>query len=186
MRVTGGVWASRRLAGPTRGLTLRPTPDFLREQGFAILSPHLTGALFADLFAGTGAVSCEALSRGAQRVFMLERERRALAILNANLAVFEGALMRADVIAGSVAAGLRRLAREGVRCSVAWCDPPFAAWEEGVKALTLARELGVVGPGGLVVLETPPRRAMAPDGYSCLRELRGAMLLRCESILPPC
>ena len=186
MRVTGGAWASRRLAGPTRGLALRPTPDFLREQGFAILAPHLAGARFADLFSGTGAVSCEALSRGAERVFALERERRVLAILNANLAAFEGAEKRTEVVAGDISSGLRKLARKGVRCSVAWCDPPFADWEEGVSALALARETEVLAPGALVVLETPPRRSFAPAGFACLRELRGAILLRCEAILKGC
>ncbi|MFH1177629.1 MAG: RsmD family RNA methyltransferase, partial [Acidobacteriota bacterium] len=133
-----------------------------------------------------GAGTCEALSRGVPRVVALERERRALAILNANLAAFEGAQARAEVIAGDVIAGLRKLAREGVRCAAGWCDPPFAAWEEGVSALALARELGVVAPGALVVLETPPRREVAPAGFSCLRELRGAILLRCEAILTGC
>ena len=67
---------------------------------------------------------------------------------------------------------------ERLACSLAWCDPPFASWAEGPAALVLARESGLLEPGAEVVLEAPPKVEVALPGFSLVRELRGAVLLR--------
>ena len=83
MRITGGRWRSRRLKGPGRAATLRPTPDALRERVFAVLG-DLDGAVVLDLFAGTGAVGLEALSRGAAQVVSVDRHRSAARLVRHN------------------------------------------------------------------------------------------------------
>ena len=74
MRVIGGTYRSRRLIAP-RGLATRPTSDRLRETLFNVLAPRIEGAVFADLYAGSGAVGIEALSRGASLVYFVDQRR---------------------------------------------------------------------------------------------------------------
>lgn len=177
MRITGGEWVRRKVQGPRRGDDLRPTPDILREQAFAVLGPHLEGATFLDLFAGTGVNALEALSRRARRAVLVERERRAIDIIQTNLTLLDAHAL-VDIVALAAEDALARLAREGARFPVGWCDPPFAAWEQGTAALALARERAVLPAGALVVLEVPPNTPVAIAGFEVVRPLRGAVLLR--------
>ncbi|HVN76926.1 MAG TPA: RsmD family RNA methyltransferase [Thermoanaerobaculaceae bacterium] len=178
MRITGGVWASRRIAGPPKSAPVRPTPDALREQAFAVLGLRLAGAGFLDLFAGTGVNSLEALSRGAALAVLVERSPSAAALIRRNfaaLAVRDGAW---ELAARDVRPALAALAARGRSFEIAWCDPPFASWRDGPAALVQAREGGVLAPGSEVVLEAPPRVDPAVPGFEVVRELRGAFLLR--------
>src|SRR5215831_13528865 len=84
MRVIGGEFRSRLLKS-LPGMDVRPTPDRLREALFNVLAPQIEGVTFADVFAGTGAVGIEALSRGASRVIFVEQNRDAIAVIRANL-----------------------------------------------------------------------------------------------------
>ena len=85
MRIIAGTYRSRLLAAP-KGVATRPTSDRLRETLFNVLGARIPGAAFLDLFAGSGAVGLEALSRGAATVAFVERAPSALAVLRANLA----------------------------------------------------------------------------------------------------
>lgn len=177
MRITGGVWASRRIAGAPQGGGIRPTPDALREQAFAVLGPVLEGASFLDLFAGTGVVSLEALSRGAGRAWLVEPATTSLRLIRRNLEALDVDAARFRLLPTTAIHALEILSREGVRCSVAWCDPPFTAWSRGAEALAAARESGVLQPGATVVLETPQRASLDHPGFELVRVLRGAVLL---------
>ena len=84
MRIIAGALRSRTLTAPP-GLATRPTSDRLRETLFNVLAPRIEGASFLDLYAGSGAVGIEALSRGAVRVVFVERDEPALAALRGNL-----------------------------------------------------------------------------------------------------
>src|SRR5271167_3850731 len=84
MRVIGGEFRSRVLKS-LPGLDVRPTPDRLRETLFSILAPRLPGLVFADAYAGTGAVGIEALSRGATRAIFIEQNRAAVNVIRENL-----------------------------------------------------------------------------------------------------
>jgi 16S rRNA (guanine966-N2)-methyltransferase len=178
VRVTGGRWASRRVAGPGRGRLLRPTPDALREQAFAVLAPELPGAVFLDLFAGTGINSLEALSRGAGTALLIDHAPASVALIRRNFAALAVSSGLFEMVARDVRAALPALAARRIEAAVAWCDPPFAAWEEGPAALALARETGVLAPGAAVVLEAPPKRIPRLPGFEVVRPLRGAFLLR--------
>lgn len=178
MRITGGDWASRRVAGPGRGVPLRPTPDALREQAFAVLGPRLPGATFLDLFAGTGVNSLEALSRGAARAVLVERAPAATGLIRRNFAALSVAEERWELVTREARHALAALAERGTTFALAWCDPPFASWGDGPAALTLARALGVLAQGAEVVLEAPPKSRVTLPGFSVVRELRGAFLIR--------
>ncbi len=177
MRITGGSWVSRRVAGPTARSPLRPTPDALREQAFAILGPALAGAVFLDLFAGTGINSLEALSRGAARAVLVEKAAPAAALIRRNFAALEVPVERWELEVLETRRAVPALAARGLACGLAWCDPPFEAWADGVEALVAARRLGVIRAGARVVLEAPPKAVPEVEGFAVVRELRGAFLL---------
>src|SRR5580658_3833415 len=84
MRVIGGEFRSRVLKS-VPGLDVRPTPDRLREALFSILAPRIEGAVFTDLYAGTGSVGIEALSRGAAKAIFVETNRAAVSVIRENL-----------------------------------------------------------------------------------------------------
>lgn len=131
MRVIGGEFRSRRLK-TVAGLATRPTPDRLRETLFDILGPRVTGAVFVDAYAGTGAVGIEALSRGAARCVFLESGRRAVDVIRENLHAL-GIEGRACVVAGKVRTALGQHAAD-----IVFMDPPYEMAAEYAAALDLA------------------------------------------------
>lgn len=132
MRVIAGSAKGRTLVAP-RGVTTRPATDRIRETLFAILEPVLDEARVLDLFAGSGALGIEALSRGADRATFVERAPDALQALRKNIAA-TGFGDRAEIVAASVPSFVDRTL-EG-QYDVVFCDPPFAdvAILEGVLA----------------------------------------------------
>src|SRR5438094_453773 len=100
-------------------MEIRPTPDRLREALFSILGPRMEAAYFADLYAGTGAVGIEALSRGARRALFVERNRDAVGLIRANLKSL-GAEARADVRHGNAKSVIRSLDAD-----IVFVDPPY-------------------------------------------------------------
>ena len=161
MRLTGGEARGRRLKAP-RGLLIRPTADRVREALFDILGARIRGARFLDVYAGTGAVGCEALSRGAARVVFVERHRRALHLIRANLGLGPWS-PAAEIMEGEASGSLSRLARDGARFDIVFLDPPYDD-PELPETLRLAARL--VEPIGLLVLEH--RSAAAPPGAGAL------------------
>ncbi len=121
MRIIAGRWRSRRLV-PVRGRGVRPTTDRVREAWMSILGRRLAGAAVADLFAGSGALGLEALSRGAAHVTFVERSRRAIVVLERNIRSL-GADGVASVVRGDALAHLNRL--DPSRCDLALADPPY-------------------------------------------------------------
>jgi 16S rRNA (guanine966-N2)-methyltransferase len=153
MRIIAGRYRSRVLAGPA-GMSTRPTSDRLRETLFNVLAPRIEGAAFLDLYAGSGAVGLEALSRGARSVVFVERAPAALKVLRGNLtalAVREGFRVEAR----SVDAFLRSAANSSPkpeRHEVVFLDPPYDA------AAEYERTLGFLGGESW-----PPRSPKARD-----------------------
>lgn len=164
MRVIGGEFRSRRLE-TVSGTDTRPTPDRLRETLFNVLAPRIEGALFVDLYAGTGAVGIEALSRGAARALFVERGRSALDALRKNVATL-GLATRADIRQGKAAGLIDRMVRPGPECIV-FLDPPYEMEQEYEKIL---EKLGEDAPG-LVIAQHSTRFAMK-DGYGVLHRTR--------------
>jgi 16S rRNA (guanine(966)-N(2))-methyltransferase RsmD len=129
MRVIGGEFRSRRLKS-LPGLDTRPTPDRLRESLFNILASRIPGCVFMDIYAGTGAVGIEALSRGAGQAIFIEKNRAAVAVIRENLAAL-GLERRSDVFTGRAAALLDLPpGGERARAEIAFLDPPYELSKE--------------------------------------------------------
>ncbi len=168
MRVTGGELGGRRLRSPEGGV--RPTADRVREALFARLG-DLSGARVLDLYAGSGALGIEALSRGAESAVFVERSARTAALLRGNLAQLDLS-SRARVLAVDAVAGIRRLAREGLRFELVFADPPYDS-QELARSFAALGETGIVPAGGWLVAETSTRIAFpGAAGFSELDRRR--------------
>jgi 16S rRNA (guanine(966)-N(2))-methyltransferase RsmD len=124
MRVIGGQARGRRLLGP-KGLFIRPTADRVREALFNILGDKIAGADFLDLYAGSGSVSIEALSRGAAAT-LVEQNPAAIKLITTNLAHC-GFREQAKLIPASVNKGLSKLAADSAGFDIIFIDPPYEA-----------------------------------------------------------
>jgi len=154
-------------------MPLRPTPDALRERAFAILSEEIEGARWLDLFAGTGAVGFEALSRGARRAVFVERHKAAVRLVERNRETLDVPESWARIIIGDAERAVRQLAREREHFDLVWADPPFERWQLGLDALELAARLGVCKAGAVAFLECPRAADPTSPFLTRVRELGG-------------
>lgn len=156
-------------------MQLRPTPDAMRERAFAILSDRVAGERFLDLYAGTGSVGLEALSRGAREVVFVERHRPACRLIEANCSTMEVAADRARILTRPALATIPQLSRRGEVFGAAWADPPFELWREGLEALIAAFDAGVLDQQGVACLECPEHADLGelPRAMSLERDLKG-------------
>ncbi|WP_308364778.1 MULTISPECIES: 16S rRNA (guanine(966)-N(2))-methyltransferase RsmD [unclassified Microbulbifer] len=175
LRIIGGRWRGRKLQfAPVAGL--RPTGDRLRETLFNWLQFRLPGARCLDLFAGSGALGLEALSRGAAGVDFVELNRSALQTLKEQLGVLQAQNGRVHYTSAS-----DFLAHTDTRYDIVFVDPPFDSdlWQETLAALGthLARN-------ALVYVETPRDKAvLPPDGWQIAKEKRaGRVCMRLFSV----
>ena len=168
MRIIAGELKGRRLKAPTwEGV--RPTSDKLRETLFNIVAPRMADARVADMYAGTGAVGIEALSRGAAHVTFIENDRRAAALIAANLAIC-GVEQGYTIECGDAAAVLRRMP-EADAFDLVWLDPPYDA-DPQMLAETLHEAARRAAAEGLIVLERSSRREpMLPPGLERVRDV---------------
>jgi len=204
MRIIAGTYGSRRLEAPP-GLSTRPTSDRLRETLFNVLAPRINktggggvsaggGAAFLDLYAGSGAVGLEALSRGAAHVTFVERSPAALKVLRRNLerlGIESGFAVHAE----SVAAFLRSAAKASPKpiphevakpgryevvfpkhYEVVFLDPPYDAADEYAATLGVLGEAPeILAPGALVIVEHRAehrRKQSLEDRYGSLKRTR--------------
>jgi 16S rRNA (guanine966-N2)-methyltransferase len=181
-RVIAGEAGGRRLAVPD-GRDTRPTSDRAREGLFATVQAvrgPLTGASVLDLYAGSGAVGLEALSRGADRALLAEADPRAIRVIRANIAALglAGAHVAADRVERVLARGPaveRAGGADGSRFDLAFADPPYAMPGEAVSTmLTALITAGWLVPGALVVVERSTRSGPVrwPEGYAGDRSRR--------------
>lgn len=175
MRIAGGTYRGRNIKVP-EGADVRPTQDRVREALFSMLMHEISGARFLDLFAGSGSVGFEALSRGAAAATFVESNPRHIAFIRANAAMLNPqpsthtphpvTIVQAD--AYGYAEGFA-----GAPFDVAYADPPYALGEsEGFgRLLAIAAANGMVRKGGLFIAETTPRAAV-PDaeGWDLCRD----------------
>ncbi len=171
MRITGGQFRGRVLHTP-RGDHVRPTQDRVREALFSMLLAELPGSRFLDLYAGTGAVGIEALSRGAGSATWVEGDRGVHRFTVRNVSEIAGASHAADVACSDVPRWIRS-AGGAAAYDIVFADPPYAnAREGGLAELAAALvEAGTVAPGGLLIVETPVEAPVPVlPGWEILRD----------------
>jgi 16S rRNA (guanine(966)-N(2))-methyltransferase RsmD len=167
MRIIAGELKGRRLKAPTWD-GLRPTSDKLRETLFNILAARISGSRVLDVFAGTGAVGLESLSRGAARVVFLEQDRRAAELITENARLC-GVTDRCVIIRGRAEQALQHQLDDDP-FDVVVLDPPYDFAPLGA---VLDAALRHVAPGGLLILEHAFRRAVpTPTGSRATRTVR--------------
>jgi len=165
MRIITGRFKGRRLAAPS-GSAVRPTSDGLRETLFNVLGDRVSGARVLDAYAGTGAIGLEALSRGASQATFVERDRRVISVLQANITTCGAseacAIIRDDFL---VFAG-RVTGRD--HFDLVLLDPPYEATD---LHAVLAAAAPLVAPAGQLVIEHS-RRRVVPESIDALARTR--------------
>lgn len=171
MRVIAGQFRSRPLLAP-KGRDTRPTSDRLRETLFNVLAPRLPGAIFLDLYAGSGAVAIEALSRGAKEAIFVENAEPALRTIRANLSSL-GIRGGYALEPRSTAAALKRLANSKREVNLVFLDPPYAESAAYESALDLLGKecRTLLAPDALVVAEHLKKVDLA-ERYGALERFR--------------
>ena len=173
MRVIAGQYRSRSLRS-LRGLDLRPTADRLRETLFDVLcagNPDaLAGTIWLDLYAGTGAVGIEALSRGAAKVHFAESSTAAADLIAANLKSL-GIVGRFDIVRTDAAETLRQWESAGVFADFVFLDPPYRLRDQYAKTLSFLAESRLLKASVLVIAEHEKRFDPGTD-FGYLRRYR--------------
>jgi 16S rRNA (guanine966-N2)-methyltransferase len=173
MRVISGKYRGRPLRS-LRGIDIRPTSDRLRETLFNVLTAGnpegLRGSVWLDLFAGTGAVGIEALSRGARQVYFVETSAPATKLIEQNLqslGIVEGYKILQDDLSGVI----WRLKREHFAADVVFLDPPYRKRHSYEETLTVLAESSLVWAMSLVVAEHE-KKFDPGDQFGSLRRIR--------------
>ncbi|HET9459233.1 MAG TPA: 16S rRNA (guanine(966)-N(2))-methyltransferase RsmD [Sphingomicrobium sp.] len=179
MRIIAGEWRGRKLVAP-EGTATRPTGDRVRETLFSMLASRLgsfEGLRVADLYAGSGALGFEALSRGAAIATFVEQDAKALAAIRANAQAL-GAGERARILPRSA-----QSLPAGEVFDLVFADPPYGP-ESGSQALREILAAGWVAPGTWIAIETERRSAFDPQGCPVVTERdvgRARITLLCAS-----
>lgn len=169
MRVIAGQLRSRRLKGPG-ALKIRPTSDRLRETLFNVLGPTVKDSLFFDLYAGTGAIGIEALSRGAREVIFVESHPKTARLIRDNLSAL-GVRNSAEIIEAPVEKGLERLAARHLLADYIFLDPPYNQPDEYMETLEFLDSSHLLAPEGIVIVEHGRKREL-PEIFSRLERTR--------------
>lgn len=177
LRVIAGEWRGRRLQTPPGDHT-RPTSDRVREAVFSMLGPLDEDMRVLDLFAGTGAMGIEALSRGAGHAVFCDEDRRALEVIRGNLATLGAGPDVATVARGDARTVLQDARRRADTYDLIFLDPPYQLAVELGEALQ-DDVAAVLAAGGRVLTESGRRRPMDLSSLSMSKERRyGTTLIR--------
>lgn len=172
IRITGGEFRGRKIKVP-RGV--RPTSARLREALFSILGERVLDAVVLDLFAGSGALGLEALSRGARYAVFAEKGGGQVEVLRRNIASL-GLRERARAVRGNWRRIVARLSEEERRrFDLVLADPPYGFWEAGnagTKLLRLSTDFDIVAGNGILVVERPARAPLqgVASGFESILE----------------
>jgi 16S rRNA (guanine966-N2)-methyltransferase len=171
VRIVGGEARGRRLRSMP-GAATRPTADRVRQSLFDLLGQRCDGLRVLDLYAGTGALALESLSRGAISAVLVERDGAASSAIAWNVAEL-GYGARARLLRGAVDEALRRLSAAGERFDLIFSDPPYAL-RAAQATLDAVASLGLLAPGGRLVLERGRREPepIEPGGLSLVTKRR--------------
>lgn len=190
MRVIAGSQKGRRLLSP-EGTSLRPTSDRVKEALFSILNARISGARFLDLYAGTGAIGIEALSRGAQHATFVESHADSLRLLRENLARC-GLTAQADIHPCTASAYLQR-GQPQEAYDLVFADPPYQETADSLAMLSALSVSAIIAPTSTVILEHGSKSTLSPEigRLSLVRQYRygdttlSLFSLQAEGVLAP-
>ena len=169
MRIITGDFKGRRLEMP-EGKDIRPTTEKVKEAIFSIIAGNVPGAVCVDLFAGTGNLGLEALSRGAEKCYFADNSRESLNLIKRNIAMCK-AEEWSVVIPGDFERVLARLGERGEKIDIFFLDPPY---REGLyeKCFELIREYDLLAEEGIIIAEHGEREPLPVEieGYIVLKE----------------
>ena len=168
MRIIAGEMRSRRLKAP-EGMDTRPTADRVKESMFSILLHHLSGARVLDLYAGSGALSLEAISRGAENAVLADSSPKACKIIAENIESL-GCQTRARLLRQGDSAALTILKKEGAQFDLIFLDPPYRM-DASAVCDRLERER-LLAEGGIIVVEHAKETPPAPSDTLTLVDKR--------------
>lgn len=168
MRIIAGSARGRNIKSP-KGMSTRPTSDRVREALFNILSAQVPDSYFLDLFSGTGAVGIEALSRGAERAVLVEKDRNTAGIIFDNLKLC-GMLERAEVLNLDVTRACQVLGKRKQSFNLIYIDPPYKKGFEVPTLETIVAE-GLLSCDGIIVVESN-KADLPPDQVGGLKAYR--------------
>ncbi|WP_422445925.1 16S rRNA (guanine(966)-N(2))-methyltransferase RsmD [Thermoanaerobacterium sp. DL9XJH110] len=169
MRIIGGFYRGRKIKSPA-GTDTRPTPDMVREALFNIISPVVADSVFLDIYAGTGAVGLEALSRGARFTAFIEKDAAACRLIKDNLANL-GLRNKALVIKSDALEGLKKLEKNGLSFDIIFMDPPYHKNMTGC-CLTHLINSGLIKAGGVVIVQHSEDEKVEQAGFCCIKKRR--------------
>lgn len=165
MRIIGGFHKGRRIKSVSGNLT-RPTTDFVREALFNIISNEVIDSCFLDLFAGTGAVGLEALSRGAKKVVFIEKNPHAFSVIEKNLQDLK-LINKAELIQKDATLALTELSRRNYMFDIVFMDPPY--YENHIEeCLDILRASKLVK--SLVIVQHPKDETIDFTGFLCYKK----------------
>lgn len=179
MRITGGKAARRILKAP-KGLDVRPTPDLVKQAVFNSLGPRVVGARVLELFAGTGALSLECISRGAASAVCVEKSQRHAEVLRRNCAAAGFPPDQLQVRVQDVFVALMQLRAAGAQFDLVLADPPYGEKNVGRRSTSLAQQVlddptlpRLLAAGGRLVLGHTKRDTLSlPETWREIKTLR--------------
>ncbi|MHA8109987.1 16S rRNA (guanine(966)-N(2))-methyltransferase RsmD [Lactobacillaceae bacterium Melli_B4] len=169
MRVISGKYGKRNLKAVPGRLT-RPTTDKVKESLFNMIGPYFDGGSFLDLFAGSGGVAIEAVSRGFDLAVLIDKQYAAVKTINENIKMTKEP-DRFKVYKSNASVALQRLADDHEQFNMVFLDPPYKE-EQMIKDLATLRTAQLLMPGALVICETDNHTILNDDvdGYQLMRQ----------------
>lgn len=170
MRVTAGLYAGRQLAAP-KGPRVRPTQDQVRQALFNILGPRVEGSRWLDLYAGSGAIGIEALSRGAAHATFVDRSVYCIHAVKDNLKALGVPATQTQILKADSAAAIEKLASQGQQFDFVQLDPPYDG-DLARKTLSALCRYAIVAGTGWVITEHAKRDPLPPEFEGPARHLK--------------
>lgn len=171
LRLIGGKYKGRLLKSPKTSAT-RPTSAILRKSVFDICAPWIENAHFLDLFAGSGAMGLEALSRGASHVTFIEKDRQAIQCIEENLALLKAPKESYDLVKGDTLQVLKKLTQKKRQFDILYLDPPYALKQGKLSiAVHLVLELDrspLLAPKAILFVEEGTPSQLHPEQLALL------------------
>jgi len=158
MRIVAGDFGGRRLKA-VPGMATRPTTDKVKEAMFNIIGPYFDGGRSLDLFAGSGGLSIEAVSRGVEHAVLIDRQYAAIKTIKDNIAVTKEP-DKFEILKRDANRAVPELAKRGDQIDLVFFDPPYAQ-QKIIDQMTQLRELHLLAPGARIICETDQQAALS-------------------------